>query len=350
VTSGLEVDGLVVRLGELRLDVSISAQAGETIAVVGPNGAGKTTLLRALAGLVHLDDGSVVLDGQPLHELPPEERGVGFVFQEHLLLPHLTAVDNVAFGLRCRGFGRSAAEARARDWLDRVGLRDHARSKPAQLSGGQSQRVALARALATAPRLLLLDEPLAALDASVKPATRRDLALHLADHDGVRMLVTHDPVDAAALADRMVVLEAGRVVQTGTMADLTTRPASRYVADLVGVNLLRGRALGDRVDLGAFEIVIADRAEGDVHVVVPPRAITLSRVQPQGTARNTWAVRIQHLERSGDRVRVRFEIDGRPGIGLVAEVTALAVSELGLAPGTAAWAAVKATEMQVTAA
>jgi molybdate transport system ATP-binding protein len=269
---------------------------------------------------------------------------VGVVFQDHLLFPHLSAVDNVAFGLRSRGTPRAAARRTATDWLERVGLSDRVDVRPSQLSGGQAQRVALARALATAPRLLLLDEPLAALDATSRPATRRDLRRHLAGQDGVRILVTHDPLEAGALADRLIVLEGGRVVQMGTPAEMSRRPQSRYVADLVGVNLLAGRARGGRISVdGGFELVAAERIEGSVLAVVHPRAVALHRRQPEGTARNVWSGIAESLDMEGDRVRV--QIGGT--LPIVAEVTPAAVEDLRLIDGGPVWVSVKATEVTV---
>ena len=225
----LEAD-VAVQLEAFTLSVSFAANDGETIAVVGPNGAGKTTLLRTLAGLVPLTAGRITLAGRVLDDattgafVAPERRSVAVVFQDGLLFPHLHAVDNVAFGLRARGVARAEANRFATAWLRRVGLEGRERAWPRELSGGQQQRVALARALATEPALLLLDEPLAALDASTRNDVRRDLVDYLALLDGVRVVVTHDPVDAAALADRVVVLEAGRVTQTGTPTAIATAP------------------------------------------------------------------------------------------------------------------------------
>ena len=349
-------EGLVasvgVAVGEFRVDVDLAVAPGETVAVVGPNGAGKSTLLRALAGLLALDGGRITLDGATLDDpvsdtfLQPEVRPIGVVFQDHLLFPHLSALDNVAFGLRSRGLSRADARRQASAWLDRVGLADHARRRPHQLSGGQAQRVALARALATDPTMLLLDEPLSALDATTRVETRRDLRRHLGDHPGVRVVVTHDPLDAAALADRIAVLEGGRIVQEGTLDDLTARPRSPYVADLVGVNLLTGRATDGRVDIGGTIVQVAGSIDGDVLLAIPPRAVTLSLQRPEGSARNVWFGTVESVDGGGDRARVRVV----GPVTLVAEVTAAAVDQLGLRVGAGVWVAVKATEIDASSA
>ena len=253
-TDGLH-SSIALRLGLLDLAIELDVAEGETVALLGPNGSGKTTALRTLAGLLPIDAGRIELDGEVLDDpateawLPPEQRRIAVVFQDYLLFPNLSALDNVAFGLRRMGMQKRQARDIAAGWLERFGLTTHADNRPAHLSGGQAQRVALARALATEPRLLLLDEPLAALDAGTRVEMRSDLRRHLTTFPGIGVLVTHDPVDALALADRVVVLEAGRVVQTGTIPDIAAQPRSRYVAELVGVNLLRGHADGTTVTL-----------------------------------------------------------------------------------------------------
>jgi molybdate transport system ATP-binding protein len=337
-------------LGRLRLDVELAVASGELVVLLGPNGAGKTTLLRALAGLVALDHGRVVLDGQVLDDpaagahLATERRPIGFVFQDYLLFPHLSALENVAFGLRARGVPRAEARRRAAAWLDRVGLAGHAGSRPGALSGGQAQRVALARAMVSDPRLLLLDEPLAALDAATRAEVRRDLRRHLASFDGTRLLVTHDPLEAVALADRLVVLEGGRVTQTGTPQQVSARPRSRYVAELVGVNLFRGHAAGGVVRLaGGATLVAAGDHHGEVFAAVHPHAVALHRRAPEGTPRNVWAGTADTLDIVGDRVRVRVA----GPVPIVAEVTPAAAAELRLADGGPVWASVKATEVAV---
>jgi molybdate transport system ATP-binding protein len=347
VTKGLRAQLGVTREG-FTLELELDAVPGEVVALLGPNGAGKTTALRALAGLVPLTAGTVELDGRVLDDperrtyVPTELRPVAMVFQDYLLFPHLSALDNVAFGLRTRGTDRRHARSQARRWLDRVGLRDHADKRPGRLSGGQAQRVALARALITAPRLLLLDEPLSALDASTRMTVRSDLRRHLADYTGTTVMVTHDPLDAMILAHRLVVVEAGRVVQVGTPSDVARAPRTEYVARLLGLNLYRGTAEGTRVALadGGF-IHLVEPFAGDVFVAFPPSAVTLHRERPTGSSsRNTWSGRIVGLEQHATTVRV--EISGRPSA--LADVTAAAVAELDLTPGREVWAAVKATE------
>ena len=347
--AGLSAD-VALRLGPLDLDVALEVPPGELVALLGPNGAGKTTLLKILAGLLAPDRGRVVLDGRVLEDaatglhVPAEGRPVGYVFQDYLLFPHLTALENVAFGLRSRGVHKREARQRAGEWLERVGLADHAGARPRALSGGQAQRVALARALATEPRLLLLDEPLAALDATTRLSTRRELRRQLERYEGVRLLVTHDPLEAIALADRLVVLEDGRVSQTGTPTEISRRPRSRYIADLVGLNLLRGRADREGVTFpGASLVAAGPLPTGEVFAVIHPRAVSLHRQRPEGSPRNVWLGTAEAVDYEGERVRVTV---GGP-FPIVAEVTPSAVVDLGLAEGGPVWVSVKATEVTV---
>ncbi|WP_433593488.1 ABC transporter ATP-binding protein [Nocardia sp. CA-145437] len=338
---------LRVERDRFRLDVDLTVEPGEVVALLGPNGAGKTTALRALAGLLPLTGGRIavadrVWDAPPTIFLPAERREVGVVFQDYLLFQHLSARENVAFGLRARGVRRSEARARAETWLDRVGLADHAHSTPRALSGGQAQRVALARALATDPQLLLLDEPLAALDASTRLQVRSDLAHHLRDYPGHTVLVTHDPLDAMVLADRLVILERGAVVQQGAPVEIARRPRSDYVANLVGLNLFRGTADNGSVSVeGGGVLAVADPASGPVFLAFPPTAVSLHLEQPSGSPRNTWQVTVAGVEQHANTTRVR--LDGTPSV--LADVTPAAVAELRLQPGLRLWAAVKATEI-----
>lgn len=338
-----------VALGDFRLQASIELRDGEVVALLGPNGSGKTTLLKSLAGLIPLAGGQIEIDGECLDDpqqrafVLPEQRPVSLVFQDYLLFPHMSAEDNVAFGLRAGGTPKAVARDQAGEWLERFDLSAKTGARPAQLSGGQAQKVALARALATAPRLLLLDEPLAALDAANRVAVRRDLRKHLSEFGGATLMVTHDPVDALTLAERVAVLESGSLVQTGTVDEITRRPRSRYVADLAGLNLYRGVARANVITLDEKrgEIVAADEAAGEVFVLIHPNAVSLYVARPEGSQRNLWAGRIDGIEALGDRVRVH--IGGT--LPLVAEVTAAAVTGLGLHEGKDVWAGVKATEV-----
>jgi molybdate transport system ATP-binding protein len=339
-----------LQLGLLDLSVRIEARDGETVAVLGPNGAGKSTLLRALAGIAPLEGGHIVVDGTTVDDpatdcyVVPEQRSVGVVFQDYLLFPHLSVLENVAFGLRSRGVPRNRARAQAREWLERLGIADRADARPATLSGGLQQRVALARALVTEPRLLLLDEPLAALDVGTRTDLRRELRTLLGSSPGARVLVTHDLLDAVALADRLVVLERGRVAQEGAVAEVSQRPRSRYVADLVGINLLRGVGHDHGVELASGGVVVtADPVAGDVYVAIQPHSVGLHLTCPEGSARNVWQGRIRATDLLGDRVRVHVESP----VPLVAEVTAAAARELGLRDGVGVWSSVKATDLEV---
>ena len=327
--------------GAFDLHVDLDAAAGEVVALVGPNGAGKSSLLRALAGLDPCD-GRVVVDGTDVTACRPEERPVAWVPQRGALFPHLSVLDNVAFGIGRRRGRRTAAE-----WLDRLGVAALGDRKPGQLSGGQAQKVAVARALARRPRLLLLDEPLSALDAAARTDVRRTLRAHLRDFDGVTVLVTHDAVDAATLADRLVALDHGQVIQDGSPAAVARTPRAPWLAELFGANACRGRTRQAGVDLaGGGRIVAAGPAgpqDAEVLAVFAPHAVALHRDRPAGSARNVWPVTVRQLTDVAGRVRV--DTDGRPPV--VAEVTAAAVAELGLHEGDEVWASVKATEVTV---
>ena len=337
-----------IRLDRLDLDVAFHVAPGEVAAILGPSGAGKTTVLRAIAGLVPLHTGRVTLDGTVLEDVdarvfvPPERRGLGVVFQDACLFPHLSTLDNVAAGLRFTGASRMVARSRAREWLERIGIADLAAAAPGALSGGQAQRVALARALATQPRLLLLDEPLSALDVATRAEVRRELRRHLDSFGGIRLLVTHDPIEALALADRLIVLEHGRIVQIGSSFDVTAEPRSRYVADFVGVNWLRGVAHADTIALATGgTIIVPEAPTGDVFVVIHPRAVALHRQRPDGSPRNVLRGTIVGSDDEGTRVRVRIAVP----FPLVAEVTRAAAAELEVLRGGDVWATVKATDI-----
>lgn len=358
VPATLHLDGSV-RRGDFTLDVRVEVAPGEVLAVLGPNGAGKSTLLRALAGLTPLTTGSIQLGEQTLDDAATdtfvlaESRPVGLVFQDYRLFPHLDVRDNVAFAPRSRGAGRRASRDRAMTWLERLDLTELAARHPHEISGGQAQRVALARALAAEPRLLLLDEPLSALDARTRLEVRSRLRHHLRDFPGPVLLVTHDPLEAMVLADRLLVIEEGRVVQEGTAAEVTRRPATQYVARLVGLNLWAGilRHGGTTVDLdagGALAAAAADgiRPGGRVLVGLRPSAVTIHTAAPEhSSSRNVWAGTVGGLELLADRVRV--QVEGTPTA--LVDVTPAAVAELDLHTGQQVWLSAKATETDVYA-
>jgi molybdate transport system ATP-binding protein len=339
-----------VEYDDFVLDVTVHVAAGEVVAILGPNGAGKTTLLRALAGLRPLSSGRVELDGEVLdsseagRRVPPQERRIGMVFQDYRLFPHLSACENVAFGPRSTGTAKAQARADATDWLGRLGLAGVEGRRPAELSGGQAQRVALARALCTQPELLLLDEPLAALDVSARADVRTELQTQLAQFAGATVLVTHEPLDALSLADRLVILESGRITQDATPVDIVRRPATPYIARLVGLNLVRGTAHAGVLDMeGGAQLVVAEASlEGPALAVARPSAVLLQRSRPtDSTARNVFPGRIASLETFGDRVRVNLDSDPP----MVADITAAAVAELRLVQGDRLWISLKATDL-----
>jgi molybdate transport system ATP-binding protein len=350
-SGGLVVDA-EVRRGSFTLSACFTAPPGQVLGLLGPNGAGKSTLLSAVAGLTPVAAGRITLAGRMMDDagagtfVEASSRPVGFVFQNYRLFPHLTVAENVAFSPRARGMGRRAARSAAEHWLGRLRLADLSDHKPAQLSGGQAQRVALARALAGEPALLLLDEPLSALDAGTRLDVQAELKRHLADFAGPCLLVTHDPLEALVLADRLIVLEGGRIVQEGTPAHIARQPGTDYVAKLVGLNLYPGQADGSRVALeaGGTFIVPDHGRHGGVLVAVRPSAITVSTQPPQASsARNTWPAKITGLALLADRVRL--DLDGPPPA--LVDVTPAAVAELALEPGRQVWLAVKATDLEV---
>jgi molybdate transport system ATP-binding protein len=339
------------RLGATRLDVALAVPAGECLAIAGPSGAGKTSVLRAIAGLLAPAHGrvscgeAVWLDRAAGVDVAPERRHVGYVFQEYALFAHLPAWRNVAYGLR--GMPRAARRARAYELLERFGIAALAEQRPATLSGGERQRVALARALAPRPAVLLLDEPLSALDTRTRGAAGRELGAVLRDADVPALLVTHDFTEAALLGDRVAVMDGGRIAQEGTAAELAAEPASAFVAGLTGAVVLVGEASpGERgltrVELdGGGSVTAAEPGEGRMAVSVYPWEISL---EPHGTVaagstQNHLAAEVVSVTAIGNRVRVGLAAP-QP---LVAEVTGTAVDRLGLAPGQRVVASWKAT-------
>ncbi|UCZ87983.1 sulfate/molybdate ABC transporter ATP-binding protein [Gordonia sp. WA4-43] len=340
-----------------RLRIDHRFTAGGTTAVVGPNGAGKSTMLRAIAGLVRGDDRSRIVLGDRVFcdattFVPPSRRGIALLSQDARLFPHLTVADNVAFAPSAQRLSRSEIRARVERWLTATEVTDLADRKPHQLSGGQSQRVAIARALAAQPRILLLDEPFRALDVDVASRLRALLRTLLADRDRTTIMVTHDPVDALGLADDILVLEDGRVVESGSARDVLTRPTSRFAASLSGLNLFVGR-------LDAGDAVVdpsGNRVVGGVEVDGPspgagaaatfsPRAVAVYLEAPHGSPRTTLAATVRDVAPRGDHAVMTAEVGEQI---VAAEVTWAAVADLGLVTGLAVYLVVKASEVRIS--
>ncbi|MFJ4501624.1 ABC transporter permease [Streptomyces sp. NPDC088864] len=332
-------------------ELTLDAEAGTTIAVVGPNGAGKTTLLRALLGLTPRARARLRLGDTDVTALPVHRRGVAWVPQDGALFPHLSVLANTAYGLRARGVPRAEARRAAQEWLDRLGVGHLAARRPAQISGGQAQRVALARALAARPRLLLLDEPLAALDQTTRSRVRHTLRRHLDGFGGVCLLVTHDPVEAVALADRVLVLDGGRALQYAPPAEVTRHPRSPWVARMLGRNAWPGTATAEGLEpADGGRLVAADPLPAGLPAlaVIAPEAVSLHRERPTGSPRNVWPGTVREITSSGGS-RLRVLVGSGEAPDLVAEITPQSAAELSLADGVAVWTSVKATEVTLVA-
>ncbi|WP_127573800.1 sulfate/molybdate ABC transporter ATP-binding protein [Georgenia faecalis] len=338
------------------VDVDLVAPAGRVLAVLGPNGAGKSSVLGLVAGLLRPDPGSVRIGDRVVADartwVRPPDRGVALLAQRPLLFPHLRVVDNVAFGPRSAGAGRRVAARVAHDRLVEADALDLADRRPHELSGGQAQRVALARALAPDPRVVLLDEPLASLDVAAGAAMRRLLRRVVREAGRTALLVTHDLVDVLALADAVVVLDGGRVVEQGATLDVLTRPRSPFTAQLAGVNLVPGTLReGALRASGAAAVVLhglvddACRPSAAAVAAFSPRAVAVHRDPPGGSPRNAVRVRVVSLEHTGELVRVRGRTaDGRV---LAADITPASVAADALAVDDERVFAVKAAEVTI---
>lgn len=348
-------------VGDRDVDIEFSTAAGEVLAILGPNGAGKSTALHAIAGLVRPDPGLIRLGDRVLTDsaagvfVPTHARRVGLLLQDALLFPHLSVAANVAFAPRSghRRRRRRQAKAAAAHWLSQVDADALADRMPKQLSGGQAQRVALARALAAEPDVLLLDEPLAGLDVSTASAMRKLLRTKLTEDGRSAVLVTHDVIDVLTLADRVIVIDSGRIVESGSAATVLAAPRSHFGARFAGVNLVNGMAGPDgalTTEWGtawhgnhAPDVVIGQPAVA----VFPPSAVAVYRDKPHGSPRNAVEVMVAELDSRGQALRVRADEqpDGAPG--LAADITAESAADLRLAPGERVYFTVKAQEVTV---
>jgi len=348
---GLHAD-FTARRDTFDVDVDLDVRDGEIAALLGPNGAGKSTVVDALIGTLPIAEGTIEIDGERVDLLPPEERPIGVCFQDDLLFPRLSALENVAFPLRARKLPKEDARRRAGQLLGRLAPAVDADARPRSMSGGERQRVALARALAPEPRLLLLDEPFANVDVSARPGLRSLVREVAETFGGATVLIAHEPLDALTLATHVSLIEAGRITQSGTPEEIRSSPRSAYAADLVGVNLFTG-TLAPLEDGGAMlstrngDIVVApDRAvvPGSTALAsIKPIDISLHATEPEGSARNVFHGEIVEVALDGDRARVRLA--SRPP--LTAEVTAASIVRMELRPGMRIWASFKAVEVSL---
>lgn len=337
------------------VSIDIEVASGTTTALLGPNGSGKSTIVSVLAGLLPIEAGQIRIGGSVVDSpsegvfVPVERRHVGVVFQDYLLFDNMTVLENISFGPRAAGRSALCAKESAGRLIDKFGLGELVDLRPSELSGGQAQQVALARALAISPSLLLLDEPLAALDVATRSRFRRSLGAHLDTFDGPRLLITHDATDAFLLAEQIVVLERGRVIQAGSADEIRRHPATAYVAALSGRNLLNATNTGGvlTVDGSDQRLQTWDTSTtGAVLASIPPAAIAMYTEQPHGSPRNTWATTVAAIEPLGDTSRVYV---GAP-LELSADLTPGAVDSLRLSPGSSVWISIKATEIDVAQA
>lgn len=338
------------QLRDFALQVAFEVPDGQCMALVGPTGCGKTTVLRLISGLLAPDQGQISLHGATALDttlgisLPPQQRRVGVVFQDYSLFPHMTVVQNVAYGARARGAGRAQASTTALAALDRVGMADHAAVRPTRLSGGQQQRVALARALASGARVLLMDEPMSALDATTRRQVRAELRRLIQSLGLTTIVVTHDVVDALTLGDLLCVMREGQVVQIGDRRELLSRPRDRFVAEFLGINLLQGNADAGpdgltAVDCGGAVFYSTDDVRGEVLLTCDPREIVLSRERPDDSSLNVLHGKVGSISHFGAQTRITIE----NGVTVTAEITHLSEERLGLHVGTEVFASFKAS-------
>ena len=365
---------LDTHLNTFHLSLEFCAEIGKTTVLLGESGAGKTTVLRLLAGLLHPQKGHITLDERIYYDserrivVPPQERPFGYVFQDYVLFPHLSVFENVAFGLRAQHLSRQLICQRVSTVLEQVRLVGLEQRRPAQLSGGQQQRVAIARALVLQPQLLLLDEPLAALDVQTRREVRQELRRLLGETGITTVMVTHQYLEALLFGHQILVLDHGSLIQQGGQHELRDTPRSAYVAELVGTNFFCGRIIGYETNTmciiqlpytslhnGAVEIVATLREHSmtesvpsigdEAYVVIDPHSITLHRTPPEGSARNIFCGKIIHILPENGRVRVGIQMNNASSTApLIAEITQTSAARMELHDGQIVYATFKATE------
>jgi len=348
----LQVD-LRKQLREFELRIAFTVRAGETLVIIGPSGSGKTSILAQIAGLFDPDEGRIAVGDRVLFDaarrlsVPPEQRHLGYVLQEYALFPHMTVLKNIEYGMEARGMGRDDITRRGAETMRMLGITHLAGVRPTRISGGERQRVALARAIAAGGEALLLDEPLAALDAQIRQNARGDLRRVIRSVGVAAVFVTHDYVDALAFGDQICVLDRGEVVQMGAQEDLLLRPKARFVAEFMGVNFLHGTAQPpkdgvSKVLVPGGEVSAILDEPGEVFLAFSPADVTLSSKPPAGSAQNVFPARVTALLQLGGRIRIDLDA----GFPLVAELTPDSVARLHLEIGSQVYASFKATAIE----
>jgi len=346
----ITLEKITYKLEEFSLrDISLEVRSNEYFVILGPTGAGKTVLLEIIAGLRMPDHGRIIIDGVDVTYTPPERRGVGFVYQDYSLFPHMRVEENIAFGLRMRKLPKDEINRRVKEIMDLVGISHLKGRYPQTLSGGEQQRVSLARALAINPKVLLLDEPLSALDPRTREALRDEIKRIHEDQNLTTIHVTHDQVEAAVLADRIGILMAGRLIQVGPPDEVFNKPLDEGVASFVGVeNIIEGRVISNvdgiaLIDAGRYRIyALTPIREGRVKVFIRPENIILSKKPMKSSARNVIKGRITGLTGLGPIVSV--ELDN----GLMVYITRQSAEEMNLKSGMVVYASFKTTSTHVS--
>jgi len=341
-------------LNEFDLSVAFEVNPGETLVVIGPSGCGKTTTLNIISGLIKPAHGRVVLEDRCLFDseakidVSVEKRNIGYVFQDYALFPHLTVEKNICYGLDCRGVGKKETAAKVAETLEMVGLTRLAQRRPPQLSGGEKQRVALARAIAMDSPILLLDEPLGALDAQTRQNVRGELRSLLQRVHRMTLMVTHDAVDALTFGDKICVLDKGQIVQLGDKHELLAQPRTPFVANLVGANFFNGTISSQKshglaaIHVGESVLHAATDEMGDILISFYPSDVTLSLHPPATSAVNVFESRVKEIVHMGDRARVGLN----SALPFTAEISAAALEAMDLKEGSHVYASLKATAIK----